>query len=331
MIKRISSLVANTANKCIQVSYQKMITNKPSPEEFKNLSVQYLVQSVDLLLKTEMALAVHGDWETNDELDEEWESRQGILGNSLIMLFLSIENYFKHEICKIDSLLLIAGEPSKWGLSKENKDFEDLYIHQFDDLLVIFQEITSKEIEPTVKVKLDDLRKKRNKYTHGLHRDILRPAYIVELIAIFLTNLWGVGWVKDFKSVMLTEPLYGLSNEEEEQMQLLYYFKFFEKYLSDKKFRKLIGMPDSGRRYYCPYCTNCSIESGMIVDANYALLEPNLPDSEELKCWLCESFAEIERRDCISAGCLGNVVYPEDSYHEHTSNCCLTCRSVQSS
>ncbi|WP_292413899.1 MULTISPECIES: hypothetical protein [unclassified Methylophaga] len=277
-----------------------------------------------------MALAVHGDWETNDELDEYWETRQGILGNSLIMLFLSIENYFKHEICKIDSLLLIAGEPSKWGLSTENKDFEDLYIHQFDDLLVIFQEITSKEIEPTVKGQLDNLRKKRNKYTHGLHRDILGPAYIVDLIAIFLTKLWGTEWVKDFKSVMLTEPLYGLSNEEEEQMQLLYYFKFFEKYLSQKKFRKLIGMPDSGRRYHCPYCTNCSIESGMIVEANYALLEPNQPDSEELECWLCESFAEIERRDCISAGCLGNVIFPKDSHYEHTSNCCLTCSLVQS-
>lgn len=308
-----------------------MITNKPSPEEFKSLSIQYLVQSIDLLQKTEMAFAVSGHREINDEFDEEWESRQGILGNSLIMLFLSIENYFKYEICKVDSLLLIAGEPSKWGVSKENKDFEDLFIYQFDDLLVIFQEITSKDIESTVKERLDDLRKKRNKYTHGLHRDILGPAYIVELIAIFLTSLWGAGWVKDFKSIMLTEPLYGLSNEEEEQMQLLYYFKFFEKYLSDKKFRKLMGMPDSGRRYYCPYCTNCSIESGMTIDANYALLEPNLPDAAELKCWLCESFAEIERRDCISKGCPGNVIYSVDSYHEHTSNCCLTCCSVQSS
>lgn len=308
-----------------------MITNKPSPEEFKSLSVQYLAQSIDLLLKTEMALCVHGDWDTNDELEESWEGRQGTLGNSLIMLFLSIENFFKYEISKIDALLLVSGDPSKWGVSKENKDFEDLYIHQFDDLIVIYQEVTSEELEGRVQKSLNDLRKKRNKYTHGLHREFLYPKYVIESISIFLTNLWGAEWVEEFKSIMLTEPLYGLSTEEEEQMQLLCYFKFFEKYLSDKKFRKLIGMPGDGRRYLCPYCANCSIESGMTIEANYALLDPNQPDSTELKCWVCNSYAEVERRDCSEEDCPANVIFPEDTHHEHTSNCCLTCSIVQSS
>lgn len=308
-----------------------MITNKPSPEEFKSLSIQYLAQSIDLLLKTEMALCTHGDWGTNDELEEQWEQRQGTLGNSLIMLFLSIENFFKFEICKINPMLLVSGDPSKWGASKEDKDFEDLYIHQFDDLIVIYQEVSSKNIELKAQEKLSGLRKKRNKYTHGLHREFLYPQYVIESISIFLTNLWGAEWVKEFKSVMLTEPLYGLSSDEEEQMQLLNYFKFFEKYLSDKKFRKLIGMSENGRRYRCPYCTNCSIESGMIIDANYALLEPNKPDSIELKCWVCEAYAEVKRHDCSKEDCPANVIFPEDEYYEHASNCCLTCGSEQSS
>jgi hypothetical protein len=307
-----------------------MITNKPSPEEFKSLSIQYLAQSIDLLLKTEIALCTHGDWDTNDDLEEEWEKRQGTLGNSLIMLFLSIENFFKFEICKIDSLLLVSGEPSKWGVSKENRDFEDLFIHQFDDLIVIYQEVSSKKLEVKVQERLNELRKKRNKYTHGLHREFLYPKYVIESISIFLTNLWGSEWVEEFQSVMLTEPLYGLSTEEEEQMQLLYYYRYFEKYLSEKEFRKLVGMPQNGRRYLCPYCANCSNESGITIEANYALLEPNQPGSTELKCWVCNSYAEVERRDCSEIDCPANVVYPEDKYHEHTSNSCLTCGAVQS-
>lgn len=306
-----------------------MITNKPSPEEFKSLSIQYLVQSVDLLLKTEMALCVHGDWDTNDDLEEEWEMRQGTLGNSLIMLCLSIENFFKFKICKINSMLLVSDDYAKWEESEEYKDFEDLYIHQFDDLVTIYQEISPKKLEVTVQERLSDLRKKRNKYTHGLHREFLHPKYVIESISIFLTNLWGSEWIEDFKTFMLMEPLYGLSTEDEEQMQLLHYYKFFEKYLKDKKFRKLIGMPMNGRRYLCPFCVNCSNESGILIQAKYALLAPNEPDSTELKCWICNSYAEVERRDC--SDCPGNVVYPEDSYHEHTSNCCLTCGAAQSS
>ncbi|MDH2299484.1 hypothetical protein [Cobetia sp. 29-18-1] len=305
-----------------------MITNKPAPDEFKNLSVQYLAQSVDLLLKTEMALT-QGDWGADEVLEEEWENRQGILGNSLIMLFLSIENYFKYRICKVDPLLLIAGEPSRWGLSKGNKNFEDLFIHQFDDLLVIYQEITEEGIDLGVKQRLNELRKKRNKYTHGLHRAILNPKYIIESTAIYLTSLWEENWTRDFKSAMLTEPLYGLTNEEEEQMMLLSYFKIFEKYLTANELRKLIGMPSTGRRYLCPYCKNCSIESGITVNPNYALLVPNKAESETINCWLCECLIDVKRSSCILTECHGNVIYAKDTHYEHTSNCCLTCGSAQ--
>jgi len=285
---------------------------------------------IDHLLKTELALDIHGDWVSND-LEEEWENRQGILGNSLIMLFLAIENFLKFEICKIDSLLLLAGEPSKWGAFGDDKDFEELYIHQFDDLLVIHQEVGSKPIDADTKTKLEELRRKRNKYTHGLHREILDPSYIVESQAIFLIGLWGPEWLEEFRSVMLTEPLYGLSNDEEEHMQLLHYYKFFEKYLTKKCFRALIGMPEDGRLYKCPYCSNNAIESGLIVEANYSRLEPNKPDSTELKCWVCNYHVEIRRDDCIKEDCPGNVIFPEDSYYEHVSNSCLTCGALQHS
>ena len=130
-----------------------MIINEPTPQEFKNLSVQYLVQAVDHLYKTELASLGPLEMEDEEATTKFWHERQGILGNSLIMLFLSIENYFKHEICKLSPLLLISGDPKSWKTHKE-KDFEELYIHQFDDLSVLYQEIKKEKLSVQNKRKI---------------------------------------------------------------------------------------------------------------------------------------------------------------------------------
>jgi hypothetical protein len=67
------------------------------------------------------------------------------------------------------------------------------------NLLVIYQEIGFEVIEPNVKAILADLRKKRNKYTHGLHRALLAPSYILEALAIFLTDLWEKNGCKNLR------------------------------------------------------------------------------------------------------------------------------------
>lgn len=308
-----------------------MIKNKPDAHEFKSLSIQYLAQSIDHILKTEIALSYHGNWQV-DEFEEEWESRQGILGNSLIMLFLSIENYIKYKVCLVNPLLLLAGEPSRWGVAVEEKDFEEIFIHQFDDLLVIYQEISSEKLPLDINSRLQDLRRKRNKYTHGLHRELLGPKYILQSLVVFLSGLWDSSWVRDFKSVMIAERLYGMFDEEEENIQLIQYYLLFEKYLSSKEFCSLIGMPVDGRRYLCPYCSDNLDETGTaLAYADYAKLTPNKPDSTNIKCWVCEHEIEIERRSCCGSNCKGNVIFADETQYGHYSNSCLTCGGEQQS
>lgn len=308
-----------------------MIKNKPDSQEFKNLSVQYLAQSIDHILKTEIAISYHGDW-AGDDFDEEWESRQGILGNSLIMLFLAMENYIKYKICLVNPLLLLSGEPSKWGAAGEDKNFEDIYIHQFDDLLVIYQEITSTKLPPSINAQFQDLRSKRNKYTHGLHREFLVPNYILQSLVAFLSGIWDSSWIKDFKSVMIAERLYGMFDGEEEDIQLMQYFVLFEKYLTNKEFCSLIGMPVEGRRYLCPFCSDNLVETGTaLLEANYAKLTPNDPSSTEVTCWVCGHETEIERRDCCQSDCKGNVIFTGETTYNHFSSTCLTCGNEQQS
>ncbi|MFA0570586.1 hypothetical protein [Vibrio gallaecicus] len=151
-----------------------MIKHIPKSEDFTTLSVQYLAQSIDLILNTELAF---GDYLLNSEdlTDELWESHQGTLGNSLIMIFLSIENYLQSEICKVSPLLLLGQKPSEWNVKNADKDFEDLYLHQFDDLLVIYQELLGESLGEDLKQEFEELRKKRNKCTHGVLRELLLP------------------------------------------------------------------------------------------------------------------------------------------------------------
>ncbi len=307
-----------------------MITNLPEPNEFKNLSIQYLAQAIDHIFKTELAISPAALVSSFGDLDEEWDSRQGVLGNSLIMLFLSVENFFKYEVSTQDPLELLTDESRDKIDSPESFDFETLYLMGLDDLVSKYKKIDGKSLSGSALTMLEELRVSRNKFTHGLHRELIEPNYTVEVIAEYLTDIWTPNWISEFREVMLTEPLYGLFNEDEENMQLLQYYKFFEDYLSQRKFKKLIGMPLEGRRYLCPHCQENAIESGSVLDAKYACLEPNESDSTEVHCWLCHGYAEIERESCQEQSCPANVIYPTDSYKLHTSNTCLTCGSEQS-
>ncbi|WP_273859384.1 hypothetical protein [Photobacterium sp. GSS17] len=308
-----------------------MIINLPESSEFKNLSIQYLAQAIDHVFRTELIISPAALVSSFGDFDEEWENRQGVLGNSLIMLFLSIENYFKYEVSQLDPHEILTVESRECIDSSESYEFETLFLIGLDELISKYQRIDGKALSGSALAMLEDLRVRRNKFTHGLHRELMEPNYIVESIAEYLTNIWGATWISEFREVMLTEPLYGLFDEDEENMQLLQYYKFFEDYLSQRKFRKLIGMPLRGRRYLCPHCQENSIESGGLVEATYACLEPNEPDSVELYCWLCHKYAEVERTHCEMQSCPSNVIYPKDTYKSHTSNICLTCGSEQGS
>ncbi|MBY3790496.1 hypothetical protein HPQ32_19240 [Photobacterium carnosum] len=237
--------------------------------------------------------------------------------------------FFKYEVSKLEPYELLTDESKKHIETAELIDFEDLYLEGSEVLIVKYQRITGTLLDGKALKILEELRVRRNKFTHGLHRDFIEPNYIVEAIAEFLTLIWGTSWISDFRDVMVTEPLYGLFDDDEENMQLLQYLKFFEDYLSQRKFKKLIGMPIIGRRYLCPNCQENVIESGSQIDANYACLEPNEPESIEIHCWLCHGYSEVERRECSQDSCRSNVIYPEDSWKIHVNNICLTCSGEQ--
>lgn len=298
-----------------------MLRNIPGPEDFALLSVQYLAQAIDHILNTEKHF---GDFTLSDTeyTDEPWEHHQGILGNSLIMLFLSIENYLKSEICKVSPLLLISNEPSKWGVKNVDKDFEDQFFHPFDDLIVIYQEIKGVAFDAGLKADFEVLRKKRNKCVHGIQREKMTPQYVLDAMRIFLVNIWGTSWLQSFREILLTEDFYGLDSKDCEDLKILEYFTLFEKYFSEDEFRTLIGMPLVGRRFFCPECETKEIEAGLNYDANYAL---HNHANQEVDCYLCTLSTSITYQKCVSRECQCDIICLSEDSIALELDTCLHC------
>lgn len=293
-----------------------MIQNKPEPKDFEKQSVQYLIQALKLIMLNDESFDLSGNCDVRKE--EYWEYHQGILNNSLTLLFLSLENYLKKEICGVSPLLLLASEPKKWGSSKANKKFSELFIHQFDDLLVLYQELGLGDLTAQTKTKLEDLKIKRNQITHGVTEGVLTPKYVLETFYTIAVHIWGPRkWWNQLKSHVFNEPLFGTYDSDHEKASVTTYIKFLELYLGKKKSGDMLGVNLKQRTYYCPSChywLNHKIDG---IDSKYAILTPNTATSKNLYCVVCDENYNVERTHCQEQNCNGNVIGGD--------NYCLTC------
>ncbi|MCG7899015.1 MAG: hypothetical protein JAY85_11215 [Candidatus Thiodiazotropha weberae] len=297
-----------------------MITNKPNQVDFERQSIQYLIQALDLIITNDPSsddIEEHG---VNKE--DYWKYHQGILNNSLTLMFLSVENYLKKEICAISPLLLLTGEPKKWGVSKSNKKYSELFIHSFDDLLVLYQELGLGQITEQTASKLEELRIKRNQITHGVLEGIITPKYVLETFYTLMVHVWGSRiWWDQLKSHVFNEPLFGIYDTDHERASVTFYITFLISYLGKSKTGEMLGVNLKQRNYYCPSCNYWLNHEVDVGDSNFAVLTPNTPTSTSLYCIVCDTVYDVERVKCKEPDCKGNVI-GGDGY-------CLTCFSEQ--
>ncbi|MDW9143561.1 hypothetical protein SE938_12400, partial [Legionella pneumophila] len=300
----------------------------PTPDNFKIQAINYLIHAIDLLYKSEIEnpmlfLSNNSDYLLDSE--EHWLQNQTTLLNALAMLFLSVENYLKTQICTISPYLLIAKKPSEW-----NKDFKELHFHSFEDLIELYERVFNKE--KTLKNKFDKLRRIRNIFNHGLQDEDILPNFVINYVYDFLTDLWGIDWVKEIKKEIPFLPdMSYVDNESYPSARLSQYVYFIEKYLGKRKIKKLLGMGNS-RRYICPSCIHiANVIENCTNNFSYASLDPNTPDSTLLRCFICDKKYKITRGSCIY--CPGNVLFTNnnDFYCYDGLDCaacekiCLTC------
>jgi hypothetical protein len=302
-----------------------MIINIPKPKDFERQSVQYLMQALNLIYEKERELEHFDEDEQKKTKDEYWAYHQGILSNSLALLFLSLENYLKREICNVSAFLLLADAPTKWKSSKNTKQFNELFIHQFDDLLVLYLELGLGSIDEYAVVKLEELRKKRNQVTHAVLIEKLTSEYVMNIFYTFVRYIWGpkVWWDK-LKDHIFNEPIFGEYDSDIERAHLIFYIDFFVSYFGLKRTGEILGINLKQRRYYCPYCDYWLNYDAYIDEAKYAILFPNKPKSTNLYYIVCDQNYKVSRRNCVDEDCRGNVIGVIDK-----NETCLTCRTIQ--
>lgn len=297
-----------------------MIIDKPEPKDFEKQSVQFLLEALDLIRSRTLTKS---DVEVLDIREEDhWKYHQGTLNTSLTLIFLSLENHLKREICDISPLLLLAGEPKRWKTSNPDKKYSSLYMHQFDDLLALFRELHLGQISTQTTSDLKELRQKRNQITHGFITEEITPEYVLKVFHTLIVNIWGPKtWWAQFKKYLHLEPASNSKFDPSPKGNVTNYIDLLVFHLGKSKTGEILGVNLKQRNYHCPSCTY--IPDKHTEPTNYAILKPNESASTVLYCVICDNHFEVERKDCQIDECKGNVFGNMTCLG--SDDCCLTC------
>jgi hypothetical protein len=304
-----------------------MIKHKPTPVDFERQSVENLVQFFNLILEKEQPWNRFDDDESTKEM---WSYHQAILKNALTLLFLAMENQLKKKICEVSPLLLLSENPSDWKTINQDKDFQNFHIRPFDDLITLYIELGTKEINTSVIQNLNVLRKKRNQITHAIFSEALTPKALFEDFAFIVANIWGERiWWEQYRKYTIDDPEYGIYDENVEQSWLSHSIEYLIDTLGKNRAGQILGVDFSRRRYHCPKCHIYVNETADNYFYKHAVLEPNTPESQTVFCVSCQSEFTVIRKDCNNDGCKGNVIhFLRNSIYED-GEICLTCGGWQ--
>ncbi|MCL6246046.1 MULTISPECIES: hypothetical protein [Acinetobacter] len=272
-----------------------MITDIPNSDFFLERCVNYhyfaLNNLLTLLCKFEYMEFEDLECELLDIESELWEYLDIELGNIILLLFNSIENYLKYRISLITPYLLLETPIKDWKWS--NKAFHEFYIHPFDSLLKIFA-VTNIEPSDHVRQKFEELRVSRNLYIHGAKASKTTPYKIIEISYLFLTELWGETLGEEKISIFrkFLESGYLEIDEEcearagelmDDHNKIIFFFSFYQKVMGKKKALKVLGIEAEDEMYNCNLCEE---QTSNILKDSYLAIKSG---EEVITCRLCQS------------------------------------------
>ena len=299
-----------------------MISNTPKASAIEKQGIECLYQAFDAMYKNDQDafefVSHYKEYKENIRL-KYWKYHQGLLRTCLVLLFQSIENFFKAEICKTSPLLLLDEVPKNWNSVNQSKDFNDFHIRSFEDLLPIYLDSTTRVLTSSQIQEFDLIRRKRNKILHGLFKENLTVEYLLDIFYLICITLIGPNmWWKKIRHYLIKEPLFGIYDSDIEKALLSYRIEYLWDNLGISKMSKLFDMNLKARRYTCPYCNHYLKEHYDEDESRYAFLKPNEPESTAVYCIVCDREYKVIRKDCKESDCKGNVLSAEDEV-------CLSC------
>lgn len=293
-----------------------MITDIPTHNDFRNQGIAFLNLAWEAV-----ARKVHAWNEIQDEDSipisetEYWGSVHRELLVATALAQQAAELLLKARLAKISPFILISNSTQNWP-SGDHVSFSDFRTIDAQDLPRAHDTVCTAPLPPAFHATFARLRTLRNKIFHTVARD-LEVTAVDTVVAILEISHYLVGpqkwwairrdWDDEGPPVGNVDYVKGVQTIEGLAMVAL---------LPPKTVQDLLGFDKKQRRYICLQCS-LSV-SDFHAPLHSALLIPNLPDSREVQCFVCDAKYSVTRTACDRKDCKGNVRLSED-------NLCLTC------
>jgi hypothetical protein len=303
-----------------------VIKDIPSREDFYNVGAALLNQAWQDLVGLQLAVEEASDWADDLDLEEYWRAATTKLATTLSIAHQAAEFFLKGRIVEVSPFLLVANSPKDWPKedAEGNTSFSKFRTVDAQDLPRLHDRVAPEKMQSEFSILLEKLRTSRNAIMHTVASDLeVQVAELVKWILEIHRNLIGGEWIQFRRNALDGAGTTHLYSNDWINPQLVREFLAVKEMLSAGELEQYFQMPAKRRRYLCPYCTwETMIDWDEFVRS--AFLEPNTPNSETVRCNLCQRDYDVVRVDCGIEGCPGNVVSTEWEK-------CLTCGDDHSS
>lgn len=265
-------------------------------------------------------------WDDDGQVtDEFWKAAQQPLGNAQALVQQGVEFLLKARIAEVSPFLLLDRSVRDWPResASDNTRFAEFRTVDAQDLVRIYNTVRNERLDSAFSQRIDEQRKTRNAFIHSIdksHRH--RPDSLWTTILDVSHFLIGpVRWYTIRRKYLESTPASVAFSTDQVSTELAWEATKLLEVLKPAEQALYLGFAPKARRYICYSCAVECSDAGL--QPATAQLRPNSPKSTSVYCFVCDETQEVQRKDCQSSECKGNVIVGDDYV-------CLTCYQDQS-
>lgn len=300
-----------------------MIIDVPTSDEFRHAGIAYLnlawSSTLELALNLDEACVEEWD-DTGTVPDKYWQSAQRPLATAVSLLQQGAEFLIKSCIAEVSPFLLLDGSPRDWPRHCNQNDtpFSAFKTIDAQDLIRAHDTAVASRLTAAFIDRYERLRSLRNTVMHTIDPRLRFTAteVVVSILEVSENLIGPQSWLPTREQFLNHEPNSIASSADHVEPVLARECLKVIDMLQPAMLRKFFGFNPRQRRYHCYNCQLASADWGL--DVTTAQLQPNMPASTNVYCFVCRKNASVVRQPCPNPECRGNVIEAEDKV-------CLTC------
>lgn len=308
-----------------------MITEIPTQEEFNSAGLDslYLAWQITMRAIAEFTTIQElwlGENDNTVDFANYYRKSQPALGNAYGLIQQAAELAVKARIAAISPFLLIARDPKDWpkGVAERDVPFSEFRTLDSADLIKAHNAVSANKLDQQFQIFWDKLRRDRNKIMHSVTPQNIDPSTLLKnILTVAQTLFYDERWPKRLLDMQFegTWADYGYYSDYTQNIVMDEIDKAIGQ-LDPAECKKFFGFNPSLRAYRCPHCWNqADTDMGDDIPRLAQLLSRDAEETN-VRCIVCEVVSTIERLECHSSVCKGNVV---------SDGRCLTCGWEQDS